>query len=338
MGTPERQRPEVVGEPVELVHELFDYGTREAWFAARVQGIGASESAALFGVSPWHNRVSLWANKTGKVAAVDGPPAEYIEWGNLLEVPIATRYEQKTGRTLWQGGGQYAVVQHPRIPCMRATPDRWVIEAPAGWGPDGSHPNAPGLLQIKNTNVFKASDWDAGPPDFIQIQVQHEMACTGRLWASVAVLIGGCEFQSFDIPRNPAFIAELEYQCQLFWDLVQSGEQPPLDNSERTLETIKKLHPCDNGMEVILPEQALDWWAQLEAAKEQCKVAVASKTEAEARLKDAIGDATYGVLPNGRRLSLKTSQNPGHNTPVGPYSYRTLRMEAEWTPKKRRHR
>ena len=46
--------------------QLTDYGTRDKWLAARMNGVGASESAALFGVSPWHTPLSLWAEKTGK--------------------------------------------------------------------------------------------------------------------------------------------------------------------------------------------------------------------------------------------------------------------------------
>src|SRR5581483_6732158 len=137
--------------------ELIDYRTREQWLAARNLGVGASESAALFGVSPWETSLSLWAKKTGRVVD-DGPSGEWVAWGNLLEAPIATHYEQKTGRKIWQGG-PYAVAQHPTIPFMRATPDRWVIDAPDR--------GAPGLLQVKNTNAFKGHDWDEGPPDYI---------------------------------------------------------------------------------------------------------------------------------------------------------------------------
>ena len=297
--------------------DLIDYGTRERWLAARNQGVGASESAALFGVSPWETPLSLWAKKTGKVQD-EGPSGEWIEWGNLLEAPIAVRYEQKTGRKIWQGG-PYAVAQHPTVPFMRATPDRWVIEAPDR--------GAPGLLQVKNTNAFKCHDWDEGPPDYIQIQVQHEMAVTGRTWDSVAVLIGGAEFRYFDVERNEDFIGELVEQCRWFWGYVERGEQPPFEPNEKTLETVKKLHPFDNGEEITLPAEAVTWFEKLEEAKARVKCGEAEKAEAETRLKAAIGPATFGRLPDGRRLSLKTSSNPGHQSVVAPYTYRTLRLE-----------
>lgn len=311
-----------------MIETLVDYGNREDWLMARNQGVGASESAALFGISPWETPYSLWAKKTGRVEE-DGPSGEWIRWGSLLEGPIASRYQELTGRIVEQAG-QYAVAQHPTISCMRATPDRFVTLAPDRT-PDG-------LLQIKNTNAFNGHDWDDGPPDFIQVQVQHEMACTGRSWASVAVLIGGAEFRHFDVERNDSFITELEAQCQWFWEFVQSDQPPPIDGSDRTLEVLKKLHPLDNGQEVTLPPDAIKWWAQLEAAKVEIKAATSSKTEAEAFIKAAIGSATFGLLPDGRRLSLKTSSNPGHNTPTAPYTYRTLRIESATPAAKKRRR
>lgn len=294
---------------------LKDYGSRDAWLAGRNSGIGASESAALFGLSPWDTSISLWAKKTGRLPPdeVDG---EWIEWGNLLEDPIAKRYEQKTGRKVWQGG-PYCVAEHPTLPFMRCTPDRWVIEAPDRAGP--------GLLQIKNTNAFKSHDWDNGPPDFIEVQVQHEMAVTGRAWVSVAVLIGGCEFRYFDVERNPAFIDELEEQCRVFWRYVEKGEQPPLSGGLRTLEVIKRLHPKDNGTEIALPAEAAAWWTTLAAIRADESRLKKQKAEVEARLHDAIGDATYGVLPDGARLSLKTTERAGYF--VEPCTYRTLRIE-----------
>jgi putative phage-type endonuclease len=294
---------------------LKDYGTREAWLAGRNSGVGASESAALFGVSPWETPFSLWAKKTGRLSS-DDVDGEWIEWGNLLEDPIAKRYEQRKGRKVWQGG-PYCVAEHPRIPFMRCTPDRWVIEAPDRAGM--------GLLQIKNTNAFKSHDWDEGPPDFIQIQVQHEMAVTGRDWASVAVLIGGCEFRSFDVERNQDFIEELEAQIRHFWGFVERDEQPPLDGSVRTLEAIKRLHPADNGETVLLPDEAIDWLDTLEMAKSTAKAAEKAETAAKAKLLAAIGPATFGELPDGRRLSLKTSARAGFTTQ--PITYRTLRIE-----------
>lgn len=311
---------------------LKDYGNRDAWLARRRTAIGASEAAGLFtdergnSLSPFTTPLKLWAEKTGQVQP-DDLTGDFVEIGTLIEPVTAEMYVRRTGRKVFHAG-PFCVAEHPRLAMMTATPDRWVIEAPDMVGG--------GVLQCKNTNQFRSHDWDTGVPQHIEIQVQDEMAVTGREWASVAVIIGGSTFRSFDVYRNQDFIAELEEQCRAFWDLVERRVAPAIDGSPQTLEIIKKLHPKDNGQTVRLPEEAVMWFAALEAAKNDGKVAEVVETWAKCKLLKAIGDATYGELPDGRRLSLKTTDNPGSTTTVAPYAYRVLRLEKAptKTPKK----
>lgn len=313
---------------------LKDYGNREAWLASRTTALGASETAALFNapdgscLSPYTTPYKLWLEKTGQLEPQE-LTGEWVELGNILEPAVAEIYVRRTGRRVWQGG-PFCVAEHAKIPFLRATPDRWVIEAPDR--------DTPGLVQIKTCNAFKAHDWDEGPPDFIQVQVQTEMAVTGRDWNSLAVLVGGgSAFRSIDVERNDEFIAELEEQVRWFWDLVQRRVQPQIDASPRTLEAIKRLHPQDNGETVRLPEEAVEWVSMFEAAKETAKQAKDPKTEAEAKLRAAIGAATFGELPDGRRLSLKTTERSGYTPkPVAPCTYRVLRLEKATTKARKR--
>lgn len=309
---------------------LKNYETRERWLAARVGGIGASEAAALFtdetgkSLSPYTTPFGLWLEKRGELPPVD-LNGEWVQWGNILEEPIARRYAEVTGRFVWQAG-PYCVAEHPTAPLF-ATPDRWILDAPDRAGA--------GLLQIKNAGAYKAHDWLEGPPQHIQIQVQAEMAVTGRDWDSVAVLIGGNTYKHFDIERNPAFIEELEELAREFWARVQNGDPPPIDGSERTLDAIKRLHPLDNGCTVRLPEEALEWVQAWEAAKAHAKAAEENADAAKAKLLNAIGANTYGELADGRILSLKTTSKKGGTRVVEPTSYRTLRLESK-SPKGKR--
>ena len=81
---------------------LIDYKSRDAWLSARGLGIGASESAALFGLAPEgrESEYSLWAKKAGLVEP-DQLDGEWLEWGQILEQPIADRYAKRTGHVLW---------------------------------------------------------------------------------------------------------------------------------------------------------------------------------------------------------------------------------------------
>lgn len=287
---------------------VTSYPSRAEWLTARLGGVGASESAALFGLSPWHSRFSLWAEKTGLVPPVE-LDEEWLEWGLLLEEPIAQRYAKRTSRRIWRAG-EWAIAQHSTLPIMRATPDRWVIEAPDR---DGR-----GVLQIKNAGFFRADAWDDGPPDFIQAQVQHELAVTGFRWGSIAVLIGGHEFRYFDLDRNDNYITELELACVDFWGTVERREQPPVDGTCATETALKRLHPLDDGSAVHLGADVQEAWEELQVAKDLGKEMEICERELKNNIRAAVGTATFGRLPDGRLLSLKHQttapyvvENPG---------------------------
>jgi hypothetical protein len=85
-----------------------------------------------------------------------------------------------------------------------------------------------------------------------------------------------------------------------------------------------------------LPLEAFGWWETICESKAAIKAATEAHadamTEAENKLRAAIGAATYGVLPDGRRLTLFTTDRDGYE--VKPTSFRTLRIES--TKKKRK--
>lgn len=310
---------------------LVAHPDRAAWLRARHDGIGASESAALFGLSPYHDRFSLWAKKIGhddtaddeEVLEIEDPRAERMEWGHLLEGPIAAKFEQRSGARLWHHS-DFCIARHERLPFMLATVDRFILEHP-------EYPAKEGVLEIKNTSNFRA--WQDGPPLNHQCQAQHQLAVTGRDYAVLAVLMGGNSLRFWEIERNDQFIGELEAEVEAFWESVLTRTPPEVTGHKACLEAVKRLHPADNGTEVVLPDEAGIWWSKLMNAKAMESAAEAEKREAEARLREAIGDATFGLVPGGLRLSLKTTTRKGYTSVVEPCTYRTLReVKPEKTP------
>lgn len=311
--------------------ELLDYGSRDVWLASRTTAIGASEVAGLFtdengnSLSPHTTPTKLYLERTGQLQPEE-LNAEHVAMGNLMEPVIAGIYEQRTGRKLWRGG-DYCVAVHPTIPQLRATPDRWVVEAKDREGL--------GLVQLKNANAFMIHDWDDGPPRHIEIQVQAEMCVTGRDWDSVAVIFGGNHFEKYDIERNVDFCAEIEEQVKWFFGRVRGMDPPPIDGSKKTLEAIRRLHPSDDGSTRLLPEEAVAWLDLLETAKAEGKQAEERETQAKAKLIDAIGAATFGELPDGRKLSLKTTETQDRVSVVRGSKFRTLRIMSKSAKTKR---
>jgi putative phage-type endonuclease len=116
-------------------------------------------------------------------------------WGTLLEPIVAAHYTRRTGNKVRRVN---AVLQHPNIPWMLANLDREVIGTPEVQ-----------ILECKTAGINGARLWRDGVPEYVQLQVMHQLAVTGKQAADVAVLIGGQDLQVFRIERDEALIAKL---------------------------------------------------------------------------------------------------------------------------------
>ena len=99
-----------------------------------------------------------------------------------------------------------AVLQHPEEPWMLANLDREVIGAPDVQ-----------ILECKTAGINGARLWKEGVPEYVQLQVMHQLAVTGKQAADVAVLIGGQELQVHRIERDEGMIARLIELERQFW-------------------------------------------------------------------------------------------------------------------------
>lgn len=285
---------------------------RDKWLGERMLGIGASESPAVLGLSPWKSAYQLWAEKCGHIEADSLDGNEPAEFGIRLERLIAEAFADRTGRevNMWP---QYEIVRDHERNWFRCTPDATQeIEG-----------HDTGLVQIKTTSAYKAADWSDGPPLMYQVQCQHELAVTGYDWGTLVVLIGGQKLRYFDIERNDRFIAAMLPKLEDFWHRVLSNTPPDVDGSFATAKILAKLHPDDDGSTVELPAEAANWQREIEDAKEIIKAAEARKVAAENHVKAAIGDCTFGMLPDGSRFSWKTQTRAEHI--VQESTFRVLR-------------
>jgi putative phage-type endonuclease len=276
---------------------VAELSPRETWLAERRTGIGASDAAAVLGVSPYKSAFELWAEKTGFADADSLDGKEHVEWGLRLERPIAEAFAERTGRDV-SLRPQFYIQRHPSLPWMLATPD--------------AEDDTGRLVQIKTCNAFLAREWEVEPPLPYQIQVQHEMAVTGAERATLVVLIGGQKLKWFDLDRNERFIDAMTPKLAAFWEAVLTKAAPEVDGSAATARVLAKLHPNRNGEAVTLNADCAEWAAQLEAAKAKIKAAEVDEQWAKNRLIAAIGDASIGVLPDGARYSLTTQTRKEH--------------------------
>ena len=84
-------------------------------------------------------------------------------------------------------------------------------------------------------------------PEYVLVQVMHQLAVTGKQAADVAVLIAGQQLQIHRIQRDDALIAKLIELESRFWWHVENKVPPPADGSDSAALALQTLFPTDNG-------------------------------------------------------------------------------------------
>lgn len=254
---------------------------REDWLAVRKQGIGSSDAAAAVGLNPYKSQLELWLEKTGRDSSLlkldhnDEESPAY--WGNILEPIVATHYTKRSGHRVRRIN---AVLQHPdpKLPWMLANIDREVI------GTDNVQ-----ILECKTAGINGARLWKEGVPEYVQLQVMHQLAVTGKQAADVAVLLGGQHLEIHRIERDESMIARLIDLERLFWNYVVSDTPPPADGTASAEAALRCLYPEDNG-------QTLDFSQHTELAGTYLELkaihqSIAQQETREAQLKQALQQA-----------------------------------------------
>lgn len=274
--------------------------SRDNWLTVRKGGIGSSDAGAAVGLNPYKSQLELWMEKTGKDAGLPkidpNDETSPMYWGTLLEPIVAAHYTKRTGNRVRRVN---AVLQHPSKPWMRANLDREIVGA-----------TDVQILECKTAGMNGARLWKEGVPEYIQLQVLHQLAVTGKQAADVAVLICGQELQVHRIERDEVMIAQLIELERHFWRFVELDLAPPADGSDSADVALRALYPKDNG-------QSLDLIHDLEMSAAfsdllTIRQLLITQTQLEAQLKQRIqqrmGDATKAVFEGGA-VSFKRSKD-----------------------------
>ena len=214
-----------------------------AWHATRLNYVGGSEIAALWGVQPDYGQsaFTLHMVKSRRIPApdVDDSPGSRIWFGIHLE-PVIAAMAAELYKWDIENGGYYT---DDTTPGMAASLD-FVIKQP---GPAERELGftGPGALQIKNTAWLQwAQKWtNDQPPEFIILQLQHEIACAGFSWGVICVLVDGNQLPIYRYPARPRVIEGIREKVADFWAAVHAGKPPQTDASDSTAEALKALYP-----------------------------------------------------------------------------------------------
>ncbi|WP_162881453.1 YqaJ viral recombinase family protein [Micromonospora aurantiaca] len=322
--------PRVPGVP------LLPVGPPEdVWLAARRAGpdgyrVGASELAAVLGISPYASPFSLWWSKQD---GWDAEPASRRQrYGHAVEDGIAGLFGEDHPELLVcrPGAGLWG---HPVERWLVATPDFLAVAADAPLCSHGGdclvHRDAAGLHNLDDQGGVhvepvecKSDDGGKGwgkpgtdqvPPHHrVQLLVQCEILGAPRGWLVRKEHAYVIEYDAAARAEMKAWLAE----GRSFVVSLETGISPDIDGHEATTDTLTQLHPAvEEGAEEPIPAAlAVEFGAALDAldaAKNRAE-------EAKNRLRDRMGAAQFAVDTDGRRVAQRLIyKRRGYEVPAG---------------------
>lgn len=273
---------------------------RDQWLDVRRSGIGSSDAAAAVGLNPYKSQLELWMEKTGRGAALPqvdpNDESSPMYWGTLLEPIVAAHYTKRTGNRVRRVN---AVLQHPTHPWMLANLDREVMGSPDV-----------AILECKTAGINGARLWKEGVPDYVHLQVMHQLAVTGKQAADVAVLICGQDLQIIRIQRDEEQIQQLIRLERAFWEYVEKDIQPPADGSDSADLALRCLYPRDTGEVLDLSQETelAGAFSDLLAVRQKLADVVELESQLKQRIQQRMGDASRAVFECGE-VSWKRSKD-----------------------------
>ncbi|CAD6557053.1 YqaJ viral recombinase family nuclease [Paraburkholderia metrosideri] len=273
--------------------------SRDEWLSVRKNGIGGSDAAAAVGLSPYMSPLELWMVKTGRDAGLVRPDptdtSEPVYWGTLLEPIVAAAYTQQTGNRVRKVN---AVLQHPTIPFMLANLDREIVGVPGVQ-----------ILECKTAGEFGARLWREGVPEYVQVQVQHQLAVTGKRAADVAVLLCGQKLDVHRIERDDALIARLIPLEAAFWRYVETDTPPPADGSDSADRALRCLYPGTGGTVDFSDDRRMSSaFADLVAVRADIEQREAQEALLKQTIQQAMAESDRAIFETGS-VSFKRSRD-----------------------------
>lgn len=185
--------------------------------AIRATRVGASEVGACLGIDPFCSRYELWHRKNGTLPEEDLTDNDRVFWGTILEPAVAEGVAIREG---WKVRKVHRDSPHPSLPFLGASLDYEIVQ----------HEDGPGALEIKTADRYAFRHWPDGlPPLRYQLQLQTQLACTGRKWGAIAVLVGGNDLHVYRFPEHEAAIARVCGEVSEFWRSLEEGREPQPD-------------------------------------------------------------------------------------------------------------
>jgi len=254
----------------------------------RKSGLGASEVAAVVGLSDHISAYQIWLEKTGKGTPVDGNDA--TEWAHRLEPIVAAKY-----------GEIHNVMMIPGKDTMTG-PEPWMLATEDYMAVDWLQEGRDWIVEIKTRSRYTMDKF--GPPG--TDQVPHDVLCQ-VLWQNVVkkrstssdvpVLVDGREYLEYTVPFDRELADAIIEQAREWWMAhVVKGQSPEVDG--KALEHLKqRFKSATRTLELPQTDAMEPYLEDLAKAKHFHEVAKKLEEPAKAHIMEFMQDA-YSLAGN----------------------------------------
>lgn len=261
-----------------------------AQLSERLEGITATEIAAIAGLHPYRKPIDVYLDKTGDGPAFEGN--DRSRWGEILEEPIRDDYEQRHGVRVEQVG----TLSRDGVPWQKATPDGIVYVIGA------REPDRGLEIKVHSHSAVWHGQLEYGAPGTDEIPL-HELAqCMWGMnvaglpaWDLIAFLDGAPV--EYTVYRDDELIEMLIEAGQRFrTDHLEARVPPPPDGSsaytawQKRKWKGKELRP--DVLELTMDDPLRDTIMQLREVREQISTNERIRDRHVQTIKEVIGDKT----------------------------------------------
>ena len=273
------------------------------WHAARANGLGGSEIAAVLGLSKWESRYSLWHRKRAMVA--EREVNSQMTVGRYVEPSILAWWRDQHPEFRHRIGIDAGTWRSVERPWQIANPDHLAYTT-------DEHVRAEALVECKFSiydSEWGAEGSDEIPPYYLA-QCRWYLDVFGIDTCYVAVLFGGSgRFAEYVVRQDEADVQLMRAEGLAFIESLERNQRPDLDAHGATYEVLRQTAPGVGSGDLEVSGEVAD---QFLTAKADLDAAKTAMQFASNRVMGLLNDTDRKrAVHQGRAIAYKTKRGEG---------------------------
>jgi len=263
----------------------------------RQNGIGGSDVGAIFDVSPWATRFSLYQSKVNPLSDDHQKESRHMAYGRMVENTILDLYEYETNSVVERNLPTYHHSAHPilfgNFDGLVGT--NIVVEAKncssLGVGP-------------YNGRAWGAAGTDEIPLHYL-LQIAHYCMIANCKEAHLAAYFGGANLIIYKYQRDEEIEKNIIKMCLWFWNHHILPRIPPLETAS-SKEICTYWKPPKEDKEVMATPEIMEAVSELRKIREEKRLLDAR--EEESRKKILLFMTDHNILMDSDKQPLVTAK------------------------------